>query len=707
MPILGGLLLLLISGILSAIALFPDGRRGQNGTLWLMLLALALGFGMVPLLSFLIFYVLLGVPVSPFSVVGAGVVLVLWSFMFAGARGSRFGTWVELLRDLKQYYRHSSHVLKVALLLSFVYLFAFDASQFQVAHGCFHRAGLASIGSDMVGPVDLMRDVFADARLGNAAVLSAYLALFSDMGFRVLYGLVGFLLALGGYLYAWELSGKRTVFGYVGMLFIALNPAILKIPLLDENMLALGFLATIFPWLTRKESPWIVLGILFSLVLGMRHILVLSLPGILFIVWRVAGKRSFLWFFLAMFAGTLPWHWHHHLALGSVFRFESFGQVGQFVHSIGPFSFNWEGMLGWPFVEQLIRTPQNPFPTMFMWPLWLMDHFGLLLFSAVLLGVAVGSGRRHGIFALLFFLPVFGILSVQENWDYVHKMTVIVILMLPMLFWLIRGLLAITARPKMFGPILLGIATLMFIAAGLVRPLETTADERYVKSYPLSASEPRGLIDYRKETITDSAPWPDFGRLNDYQEFFVAGKAMSFLRQLITPGRMSRRMPFGWHLRPAVSGSTTVELDLSREPWGRVPIKPGDGPPDIDLTTLDGPALVGPILTSWTETPVFLMATGSDTVLPALLILPGDRGSSKDLHYLISLMQGRVGGMEDSATATVLEPENTDGRLVVKFRGSGMNLFLRLNIHAYRFLMWRVDAKDDEICTEPRWVYHD
>ncbi len=621
------------TGILAALVSRPlpdrQGPQTDGEMLGLVGLAAAWGFGVVPALSFML-YLAAGVPVAPTSVLAVALVSMSGSAGIWELRRRHHDTTLVPLAMAPVLRVHRVGGLAI-LAVAAVYFLRWDRSIFSVGHSCIHQVGLIAVGA-LPQTADVMRENIQDARLGNPAVIAAFLGLFQGLGPRLLYAGCGALIAGGAYTTGVRLSGRPM--GLLALVLLALNPWLLKNPLVDENLLALATLASFAPWLLGRRAPWLVLGVVAALALGMRHVLVLAVPAwLLAAAWPRDGRwrwRPAALLTGTMALGTLPWHLHHHLAMGSVFRFESFGQVPPQVHDSVLGSFQWEGMLNWPLYAEVVRTPHNAFPTFALWPLWLLDHFGVLLCAVAAAGVAFSArGNRRGLAVrAAWLIPLWAALALQEKWDDANKMGVGLLLLWPILEWMLLGVKAAARQPLKWGlpAILAGLALLL--VTPILQSWQVPADPRYAAVFPEDAVEVPGLLEMERRSALDVGLLPDIGRLGDFRAFRGGEALRRVAADLHAPALSHRHAPWGWPAdAPASDGlPTEVTLSLANPPWDGLDAGESgcEEAPTVDLVQGRGATLLGPVAVPWATVPVTLLATPGDAPWPGLLILHGD-----------------------------------------------------------------------------------
>ncbi len=692
----------------------PDERDPSDGPA-LLLLACGWGFGLVPAVAFF-FYLATGLHVgwpslwatATLSIAGS---LYGWRWRWRGQTQPRL--WDPTLAASLRHHRVG---ILVALAVALLYGLTYEQRAFSALESCIHQMGLVATGALSFAD-DVLSDRTQDARLGIPAVMSAFIALFQGVGLRLLFALCGGLIALGAYTLALVLGGGRLL-GLVALAALALNPYVLKIPLLDENLVSLAFSATFVPWLLRHRSPWLLIGLLASLVLGMRHILVLALPAWL---WAVASgperRKALPPFLIGLAVGTLPYHLHHYLALGSVLRFESFSQLPAFPHHLAVFGdFQWHGLLNWPLHEEVVRTPHMPLPMWAMWPLALLDHFGWLLAGITGLGFCIGwlRDRRTWLFWLLWFVPAFAALLVQENWDYPNKMFVVVILFWAPLGWFLDGLRGLWRWPTGMA---VGVAVCggaLWLLAASLGDVRAPADPRYTAHFGNDAAELPELVVSERHQATEIDFFPDYRRVNDYRAFATGQPIAQLGHDLGEFATAWKTAPWGWHPIevPAQGPPVVVELDLSRPLWDNPnALKLVQGEPHVDATSGEGVQLAGPVTTTWDQRPLTVLVTPPGTPVAGIWILfgdqrwllsppPDDRRARDRFHDVRGELQWLFlkDAMDDPTSSLWRQAKvvPTQGpRIRIRIPSGGIQLVMTVAILSARHLAWRgvVDSK--------------
>jgi len=706
----GATVLLLAAGLAVALTWRPPVEKDPR-PLDHLLLTVGWGFGLVPYIAFMVPLLAKRPMTAPVVLAAAlavlAVALILWF---------RAGRVIPV--QLHRGWKKTLPVLLACIAVGALYTLRYDRSLFSdsccLVNFVYDALHLTEV------PDDLMLSEQDDQRLGNTAVISAFAALYGNLGFRLLFGLSALCAALGGFV-----LGRRTLgsdaWGWLVLGVLTLNPYLLRLPLIDENLLTLGVSSLALPLLFRRGIPWVHVGLLLGLALMMRHALVLSLPAVGWVLWRQprGGRlRSLIRVAVAFTAVTWVAHVHHALAYGSVFTFESYGQIPDVQHRfIGAYS----GLLQWPFAEQVIRTPWNPFPTFLMWPVYLAAHFGLVLFAAMLVGcvaLALQRGERDaGVFWLLWFAPTYAALSLQEHWGVPNKMGVIYILMLPLALWAAVGLRAAWRAPLRWGAALLAVMLLAGGALLALRGLDVPPDRRYREVWPGGRPEDPGYVAEERQRITRPRPWPQFGRAAVFSPVLDPRVFGALADDLRHPDLTGPQAPYGWRPADAVDPNgrpVTLTFDLREQPSRHLApwvVVDTDAEPDVDLAAAGPPRAITGLEVGWVDRPVTILTSpgraGVTTVLLVFESVYGEDDSARLLdHY-------------DRALRLILGWEPQDYRDVEVVRHQGETVTIRalpgpisavetLNNAGHTFLQWRgvAGAEGEPLQSPPKIVFH-
>lgn len=333
-------------------------------------------------------------------------------------------------------------------------------------------------------------------RLGPTFLLAPFVSLFGTFGARLLYGLQGLLLPGLGFLLGLYVL-RRTWAAWLVALGLTFNPYSLEIRIFDINFLALTFSSLALVLLVRPQRSGALVGLAMSLFLGIRHIGVLLVPGVL---WQLGASprraRREVWrFCLVLLVFCIPYILKH-LAVavfGPGQLLESTTNRPLAPHSFFGLEFQFRALLDFPFLSEPHRSPYQGFPNLLAFPLSLVGHFGVLLIGLIPAGVARlrQLPRATAWLLALWVLPIYAVVMVQSNWTEPNKMGVPVSTMAPVVLTMVAGLVFVVDRALRWW------RRALVLVAGLAAPLVLV---------PLATS-------YR-------APLDQ--RVLDYQPFYVA-----------------------------------------------------------------------------------------------------------------------------------------------------------------------------------------
>jgi len=711
-----GAVVLLLPGILTVALLGQRGWDDEGGPdeqgAAAALVALGWGAGIVPSLAF---FISLFTPLHVTFVLVAAVSLVHSALcaVLLWRRGGR--EQVVAAVDPRPWLRSTDsttwQVLGAAAAIGLLYFLKYDRS-LAFNESCIYTTALTATGH--VNPeIRLLVENIQDARLGNTGVLAGFIAVFGQVGFRVLYGVCGVLLALGGFTLG-LIGTNRRLWAWFALALLPLNPAVAGIPLLDENLLTLSFAGAGLALLLQRPR-WFAAGALIALAVTMRHVMILAIPATIWIAWNSTQRIKALCRYLgAFFLFTLPENLHHLLApsIGSLFRFESNPQYPAFPYELLGMNFQWNGLLNWPFHESIVRTPGNPFPTFVRWPLWLADHLGLVLFALLVIGFCAAwsspRGRALAGFWLLWWGPVQASLAVQEAWDVPNKMGVIVVVFAAFVAWMVYGGRWVQQRPLHGGVCVAVLVVLGLGAAAGVEQWRPPVDERYYTVYPGERKELPARVEDKAQRLTDIGLLPDFAQLNRFGTFLSRRKVSELWQDLGNQKVEAERRAWGWFPSetPPPGAPVVVELDMRRPLYGRTDflrLVHGGRAPDIDLIETPQMARLQGLRVQWDGKPIMLYTTRSNDVslLQLFFVDPtelelerpfADPDASEQCK-LFSLL----GGMEGECGSPIeldIEPSPV---LRVRMPAGGLSVATTVNRSAQKVLLWKAVVSPDSL----------
>jgi len=415
--------------------------------------------------------------------------------------------------------------------------------------------------------MDLIDAPGTGQRYGTTTVIAPWVVLFDALGFRLVYALMALLTLLFGYRLARQVCPRPRLALLAAALALC-NPYVLKIVILDENVMALCF-ATAALALTLEGGALALAGLALGLTLGIRHVDLPLALGLALLVGRKPRELATLLGTAAL--ALLPCFLHHQATYGSPLSHEHFiDEVFQAVpHSFFGWEFGYTGLLNLPFAEHWIRTPYNPFPTSLYYPLNVASHLGSLVCALALLGgvLLVQRRRRLCVALAVWALPLYGLLAVLENWMDPNKMGLILCLFPLLTVGLAAGLdgLAVAADDVAGNRRwqALAVATLLVsVLAMAAGKLTVSDDERFYAKYPQVRDELPAYLDFERDLVTRGNPLPSLYALQQYSALHPLRRLRALFRDF---DDRSLRRPTAptWNSDEPL---TTVSLDFAR-PW--------------------------------------------------------------------------------------------------------------------------------------------
>ena len=339
-----------------------------------------------------------------------------------------------------------------------------------------------------------LSELFYEQRIGNVPVLGVPIATLGMAGWFVSTVHASVIVALASYLASLAL-GVRRVSALIGATVFVWASHTLCGYYLNENYLALALVAFLLWASLKEERSWglvAVMGLVCGHLVGIRHPSVLFVPAAaVAIVWS-AGPWRERTYKLAL-AGALslltvaPWLYINYIQLdGQMFTHpkvqpDSGGRVVSNAFAGHQFLFK---PLNWPFTDQIVRAPWNPFPTLLWIPLLVMKSFGQLAIAGVLIGwTAIRGVRRPLAITLLFALPHTIAIGWLEGLDW-EQITYIAPGLAPMAIWLSLGvdrLFAPRAQRRRVAIVWFFLVGLLAVGSMSVRNWDAPVDARLLE----------------------------------------------------------------------------------------------------------------------------------------------------------------------------------------------------------------------------------
>ncbi|PLW79419.1 hypothetical protein C0585_07775 [Candidatus Woesearchaeota archaeon] len=345
-----------------------------------------------------------------------------------------------------------------------------------------------------------------DQRIGSAIFYSIPYLLFGKIGFRIFYSLLGGLLFILTYFITEKVLENKNI-SIISGLILALNPYILNVNRLNPNLLALTLITFMMFLLVEKDkNDWILLGMLLGVLGGIRNVSLLFIPS--FIFFMVFGSKlleiknknnkillkNFSLFVFGALLFIIPILLWNNYVFGGILEHPTQSEYLQgyrptFEHSLLGVTFKFNGLFNYPLIDKVIRTPHNAYPTFLTLPLLLLKSFGLLFLPLILFGIKklYSKDKKLLFFLLIFTIPYFLFLSVQENWEDV-KSTFILLIYTPLIILMTAGIYELKKLDKKkiitFSVIL--IFSLIFLQ--IISNINFEKDDRWYERFPKAGS---------------------------------------------------------------------------------------------------------------------------------------------------------------------------------------------------------------------------
>jgi hypothetical protein len=599
-----------IPGLLLTSWLLPEHTEDDAAVFERTLVALAAGFGGVSVLAFSFSLLTLTHLGWIHLTLAAGFLagLARRRLRRSGKPGSVFGA-LSSLRKVTE----AKLGLALVLLVFGVFLVNYDRAHFQ--YGCIHTVVQLAINNEVeIGssftdagtPQERLREgrrrvdpnpirgerevppkwmnplvMIGDTgqRYGTTAMIAPAAVAHGFFGFRLVYALHAALLAGFLFLIGRRLTASDRLAALAAGLAL-LNPWLLKVSLLDENMMSAAWAAGAICLATRSRPAALLAGLFCGLAIGIRHIDIGLAAGIAIVlwassrgadrglsgVWREALKPLALGLLWALFHELV----HHQVAYGSVFSHEHFVDEVWFRTDYQFFGvdFQYAGLLNWPFADEVVRTPYNGFPTFLLIPLSVLAHLGSILVALTLIGLAV-MARVRPLLALalgLWALPIVAMHLVLEDWLDPNKMGIPLTLLPIVGLGLVVGLQrSLGRRSVALGA--LGLALLLSFLAHSARTIAVDDDPAFYLKYPLVRTEEPIYAEEDRMRWTRGNLFPDWSWMTQHSAFIPGARFQALWQEL--GNRDLRQGPLPPQKVEQNRGAQTVRLDLSRPLVGR------------------------------------------------------------------------------------------------------------------------------------------
>jgi len=419
-------------------------------------------------------------------------------------------------------------VLLLAVLVGWLYYWNFDEFLFS-AGGCVVNMVHGLGNPNATGSLALESWIIPHARIGTVALITPFYVLLGAEGFGALYAVIAGLDMLLLYQLCIGRSRGSVVLAIAVTLLGVMNPLLVQIPVLEDNVVAV-FIGLAFLTVLLREPRTLdsgrLAGLLFICFLAVRYVQVLAIPGLIYYFRRVKpvpGRgRAFLWIALLC---ALPWMFHNTLSQGWPLGIPSEDATGALLPIPSYPNF--------PFHDQIIRSPFNAHPTFMLHPLNFIHGSGVLLTALLLIGLYSLSARPRSVgrFLILVSAPVVLLLGLLENWTQPNKLGVVLMLYPVAILAILEGLKRLAEPSRRYWlalPVAVcGLLALVLGSAHVNFPRETRPDEddlRWIRT------EEGQFADLERIQYAEIHLLPNFGAYSRYSPFLAGWKLGRFPR---------------------------------------------------------------------------------------------------------------------------------------------------------------------------------
>ncbi|MFT5434644.1 MAG: hypothetical protein ACI9OJ_005358 [Myxococcota bacterium] len=421
---------LVLPGYLASRVLLPNATG-----LWRWTLSLFCGWSTVPLVLFLA-TVAAGVPMDlPF--------LLLSSTLINGLGFAVLMPWKAPSVGLRDTAIVAGALMFAALFIMFGIRSLDGGDVFSTVHHCLYVIVMYTIGNDPSASIPMfdaasgdvihylvshpttqfngIAPLFFEQRLGNAPIVAPYVALFGTFGWFWATATTALLSGLLTYEGGRTLGAGPLASAIAAILFTC-GMQVFCGYFVNENTYAVVLVTFLIVGALKDDRSWPFLALLgwsAGHLIGVRYTSALFLPAVaVAALWprqsvsRGDMLRQFAFGASFVVLATLPWLYVNYVMLGDPLTHpkihpEHEGRV--VMNTLFGIEFQFRA-LNWPFTEQLVRTPWNPFPTFLWLPLRIADVFGQIAVALSCVGLVAlwrrkNLGRRAAILLLIFGLP--------------------------------------------------------------------------------------------------------------------------------------------------------------------------------------------------------------------------------------------------------------------------------------------------------------
>jgi len=341
-----------------------------------------------------------------------------------------------------------------------------------------------------------------DQRIGASVLHSVWFLFFNLLGFRIFFAVCGVSLAVTGYLIG-RLFFSMPLSVFCSIL-VSVNPYTFSCYQLSPSLTGSAILCLLLYLTLQERSHEMAIGLTYGAALAVLEVSIFFLPAILFYFWvRKCGASRYLYFLLGMTLLVAPLLYWNEFAFGGMFihptQYPEFvGHRPTFPHRILFWTFQFNGLLNFPFHSHVVRTPHFPYPGFIFIPLVLTRCFGILLTAMSVPGFwwLWKRSKTLTLFFLFWCIPFTLFFLFQENLDE-WKISYTLLLFPPLALFTTAGLKRLVSRVEPAKSLLLyvGGAMVLFVGVRSLRHIESPIDTRWYLRFPKALNtENRGIV---------------------------------------------------------------------------------------------------------------------------------------------------------------------------------------------------------------------
>ncbi|MBT7392360.1 tetratricopeptide repeat protein, partial [archaeon] len=378
-----------------------------------------------------------------------------------------------------------------------------------------------------------------DQRIGAGIIFSIPFLFFGLFGFRLYYSLFITFSFILFYFIIKKLTNS-TIISYLSSIILFLNEYFFSINTLNPNILGLIITIMIIYLIINKSNNWFIIGIIFGIFGNIRNVAILFSPALGFILLNQKKPiKKISYFLIGVITIMLPLLYWNYFAFGNPILHSSQyphfeGLRPEFSHKFLGNSFNFNGLLNFPFHLKIIRTPHYAYPVFIYLFLLFIKILGLFSIFVILGFIKYfKKNNKNWIFYCLWLIPYITFLSFQENWE-IAKTSFILLILPIIIIFMSFGLKNINFKSNK-KQILIIFIILNLIIIGISKA-NYTIDERWYQRFPKASEN----------------AFYEYDNINSYQDEFKFFQSRETLEELEIQKKILTKIPFLPYLKLSI-----------------------------------------------------------------------------------------------------------------------------------------------------------